>query len=108
MNTANKKPRSLKQNALYWAAVIPAAMQFLGETNRYKREWSAKESHEEMKERFLSEGIDESTGEIVKLKRPRSTTSLSTAEFKRYIDQIEQLVGAVSTAGSPHTIGRPS
>lgn len=72
----HRKPRSLSQNAYYWAVVVP----LLAERAGYDDE----EMHEALKWRFLqSRGGD--------LPSVRSTADLDTVEFTTYIEQVRKL-----------------
>ena len=71
-----KHRRSDNQNKYYWGVVIPILCETLGYSND--------EMHEALKWKFLR------NREREKLPTVKSTTSLSTVEFKNYIDEIVQ------------------
>jgi len=71
-----KKRRSDNQNKYYWGVVIPILCETLGYSND--------EIHEALKWKFLR------NKEREKLPTVKSTTGLSTIEFKNYIDEIVQ------------------
>jgi hypothetical protein len=71
-----RKGRSLPQNSYYWGVVIPILSQHLG----YEKD----EMHEALKFEFLKIHDDRP------LATARSTTDLSTTEFKTYIEQIQR------------------
>jgi len=69
-----KKRRTSNQNSYYWGVVIPILCESLG--------YSDEEMHEALKWKFLRNKDRE------KLPTVKSTASLSTVEFKNYIDKI--------------------
>ena len=81
--------RTLRQNAYYWAVVIPWVQDYLAE------EWGdpdlAKlEAHEEMKRQFLSEErvrVD-ANGEVLRTVRIKRTPDCDTAEFGQFVDKV--------------------
>lgn len=72
-----RKDRTSPQNRFYHGVVVKYLSEFTGHT--------AEEIHESLKHRFLIERGDEA------LPRVRSTSSLDTQEFARYIDDCIQL-----------------
>jgi len=73
-----RRSRSAEQNARYWA-IIGAIADHTGH--------SKDEIHEYCKQRFLPPRVIEIDGQQVMV--PTSTTTLSTAEFAAYMDQVE-------------------
>lgn len=71
-----KKRRSNEQNRYYWGVIIPILCESLGYFNE--------EMHEALKWKFLRNFGRE------KLPTVKSTSSLSTVEFKNYIERIVQ------------------
>jgi len=69
-----KKRRTNNQNSYYWGVVIPILCESLG--------YSDEEMHEALKWKFLR------NKEREKLPTVKSTASLSTIEFKNYIEEI--------------------
>lgn len=86
--------RTLRQNAFYWVAVVPAFVDALRE--QWGEEVSEDDAHAMLKERFLKvrkRRVDEETGEIPGvLEYVRSTTTLTTVEFSDYIDQCRKFL----------------
>jgi hypothetical protein len=76
--------RSLKQNAAYWAIVVPAIADYCG----YEKD----EAHEALKFRFLRKGEPDAL-----LPTSRSTTELTVQEFEDYVRQVRQF--AAETLG---------
>ena len=76
--------RSLKQNAAYWAIVVPAIADYCG----YEKD----EAHEALKFRFLRKGEPDAL-----LPTTRSTTELTVQEFEDYVRQVRQF--AAETLG---------
>lgn len=77
--------RSLRANAYYWAAVIPAFQQFAAEQGD---DWDKETCHEIIVRNTLGEttAIVKSTGEVLaKVRRP--THTLNSEEFSRFVDQ---------------------
>ena len=72
-----RKDRSTPQNRYYWGCVIRTLSEFTGH--------SPEEVHESLKHKFLIEHGDE------QLPRVKSTASLDTAEFARYVDDCIRL-----------------
>jgi hypothetical protein len=66
------KSRSLSENAYYWGVVLKLISEHTGET--------VEDLHDHFRVRFLMHGE--------KFERPRSTTSLSVAEFEEYLAKI--------------------
>ncbi len=85
-------PRTTAQNRLLWGVVYRDAASYL--SDRLELVVTPEQAHEMMKRKFLSDAADPVTGEVVKLKKPRSTTTLTTVEFTRYVEQIESLIGS--------------
>lgn len=96
------KRRSLNQNSYYWAVVIPAIQQgikelgerlTLNETENWLIDFlSATDksfTHEFLKHKFIeSQTINESTGEIIKVKQ--STRTLNKDNFSEYLERVIQ------------------
>lgn len=75
-----EKIRSLPQNKLYWKIVTIAA-DYCGLTKM--------EMHETFKSEYLVEiRVADNRGRKIFLRVPRSTTELTTKEFKDYLDDI--------------------
>ncbi len=72
-----KAERSNQQNNYYWGVVIEILGGYTG--------YTAEEMHEALKEKFLSAIPDEHG-----LRKIKSTTKLSTAEFTDYLDKIKR------------------
>lgn len=70
-----RKPRSVDQNEYYWGVVLKEISNKSGHT--------PDEAHDAMREKFLSK-YDDKTGLMIM----RSTTSLSSAEFEKYMRDI--------------------
>lgn len=83
-----RKSRSNKQNAYYWACVIPYVMDGLVEMGLEKSLLSSENVHEMLKARFLKEDFGNADGEFVTL--TKSTTDLSTTEFMDYIADVQK------------------
>jgi hypothetical protein len=75
--SAVKKRRSLRQNAYYWAVIVPMLGNHLG--------YTTEQMHEALKAEHLSER-DPNTG----LLRIRSTSDLPTTEFEAYCSRLRQ------------------
>lgn len=67
-----RKIRSNSQNEYYWGVVLQLISEFTGET--------VEDLHDHFRVRFLMQGE--------KFSHPRSTTSLTTAEFEDYLAKI--------------------
>ena len=72
-----RKPRSLKQSAYYWAVVIPLLAEVAG--------YDDEEMHAALKMRFLRNHVGADLPSV------RSTSDLDTAEFTEYIERVRQL-----------------
>ncbi len=73
-----KPPRSLQQNAYYFGVVIQYISDETGE--------SPEKTHEDLKEKFLPRMWTVEDGREVEF--PKSTTRLSTKEFKDYLESV--------------------
>ena len=76
-----RKPRSLSQNAYYWAVVVPLMAEHCG--------YEPEEMHEALKWQFLQ------THEASTLPTVMSTTDLDTAAFTEYIEQCRRLAAGM-------------
>ena len=74
MITESKPPRTLQQNAYYWAVVVQHLSDFTGD--------DPESTHEDLKERFLPRFFTEDGKPVQK-----STARLTTGEFTTYIDR---------------------
>jgi len=79
--TKRKKDRTSAANRYYWGVIIPMLAEFCGMTRE--------ETHDALKHKLLIDRTDEG------LPRVRSTCSLTTEEFSRYLDGCIQLAGEI-------------
>ena len=91
-----RKNRSNKQNAYYWAVVVPCIAWHMGEFHPVLwLDTATKESmHELLKEKFLQKSKKKvvcptDKRRYVFLKTQQSTTKLDTKEFEMYIERIK-------------------
>lgn len=77
------KNRTLKQNAFYWAVVLPVIAEETGHT--------VNEVHEAYKRLFLPPKLIEFGS--MRFKEPGSTADLSTEDFWKYIEEIRAHAG---------------
>ena len=82
-----KPRRSLKANARYWAAIVPAFKEFMRSHGQHY-------SEEEIHEFFLQEivgrpVVNPRTGEVMRTIGKRSS-KMNTAEFAEYTNRIEE------------------
>jgi len=81
------KPRTDRQNRYYWGVVIDMITQEIcGNTNAVEKE----EIHRSLARHFLVEDHIDLVGGVQINKVPPSTTSLSTVEFKEYIEMVRR------------------
>ena len=97
----SRKQRSLKQNAWYWAELVPSV------TAGIKEQWGETltddETHELLKRMFLSRPIvDHNTGEE-KGRIVGSSVELDTAEFTKYAERVMRFAAELGVyAHAPH------
>lgn len=82
--SSRKPKRTLAQNAYYWGVYLPLIAKETGEHD-------IEGLHRLFSGKFLSEGIREILGE--KVRKTKSTTSLSKSDFSEYIMNIEAETG---------------
>ena len=83
-----RNTRSDRQNAYYWACVIPHQQDCFLE--RWGEVWDKNEVHDWNKSNiWCDELINESTGEIIK--KPSSSKTKTTTEFEERIEKLRQL-----------------
>ena len=76
--------RSNEQNSYYWGAIVAPIKE--GLKDLWGEEVTLQETHDLLRNRFCSsERWNDATGEYIRI--PRSTTSLSTADFVNYCDK---------------------
>lgn len=81
-----RKKRSLNQNSFYWAVVIPIVKDALRDAG-FDDVKSTEDVHTILKSTFLKKQIpNHKTGECLEV--IRSTTELTTKEFKDFIDEV--------------------
>lgn len=89
-----KKKRSLNANGYYWAAYIPAWLEWLRETSG--EPWiTAKDAHDALVKRVLGvrQIIDKATGELIDEVRPR-TSEMDITEFTQYLDRAAEFLAS--------------
>ncbi len=72
-----RKGRSLKQNAWYWAGILPVLAEFLG--------YTVEELHNGLKSRLLASHEDSPIPAV------KSTAALDTMQFSDYLERVRQL-----------------
>jgi hypothetical protein len=78
-----KPTRSLKANAFWWAAVIPAFQQFMRQHGQY---FEPEEVHEFFLAKFASRNvIDPKTGEVLSVVGKRSS-KMDTTQFSEFVN----------------------
>lgn len=86
--TRVKRQRSEKQNAFYWAVMMPMAAK--GFRDAWEESTNSYDAHEFFKDRFLRVPVvnkRDGSGEVMGW-RTRSTTELTTLEFVQYLEEI--------------------
>jgi hypothetical protein len=99
---AQEKQRTLEQNNYYWGVVIPAISDYCG--------MSPDETHEALKEKFLTVKARLKWDKRKKIKYTKSTTQLVTKDFAAYILRIRNYFATdidgqrYSVAGAPNQV----
>jgi hypothetical protein len=89
-----KKARSLNANSYYWAAFIPAWLEWLREASG--EPWiTAEQAHEALKKHVLGakEIINKGTGEVIDEAAP-TTHDMDTGEFAEYLDRAAEFLAS--------------
>lgn len=99
----HRRGRSLRQNAYYWAVVMPAICQGFAEA--WGQQVGPDEAHELCPQWFLSRPlVDQATGEQMGV-IPGHSSKLDVAEFQNYLERISRFaaerLGVVVPAADP-------
>lgn len=83
-----RKSLSNKQNAYYWACVVPYVIDGLVAMGFDKSLLTSENVHEMLKAKFLHEDLGTNDGEFITI--TKSTTDLSTSEFMDYLADVQK------------------
>lgn len=89
-----KKARSLNANSYYWAAYIPAWLEWLREASG--EPWiTAEQAHEALKKHVLGpkQIVNKETGEIIDEAAP-TTHDMDSGEFAEYLDRAAEFMAS--------------
>lgn len=93
------KKRSNRQNAFYWACVLPLVKEGL-QYNGFREVKDEEDAHMVMKSMFLkSKVINEVSGDVIEV--IKETKKLTTIEFMTYIEEITQWAAEYLTVTIP-------